>query len=68
MFVVAGTGDSSVLNEVRVPIIRRGLCRQPSVYGTQFTDAMICAGYPEGQKDTCQVSKSSFVITLYLLR
>ena len=50
-----GTADPRRLNQVRVPIIDRGTCKKPNWYWRKFTDVMLCAGYPEGGKDSCQV-------------
>ncbi|KAI4457443.1 tryptase-related [Holotrichia oblita] len=44
---------SNVLREVDVPVISNMECRSTG-YGRRITDNMICAGYPEGQKDACQ--------------
>ncbi|PSN57576.1 hypothetical protein C0J52_00497 [Blattella germanica] len=45
---------SDVLNEVSVPIMSNKECRM-TAYGTKkITDNMMCAGYPEGKKDSCQ--------------
>jgi len=48
-----GSGTFPVdLHEVEVPIVSRSICE--STYGSDFTQNMICAGYSEGKKDTCQ--------------
>ncbi|KAK9758611.1 Trypsin [Popillia japonica] len=44
---------SNVLREVDVPVISNMDCRNTG-YGRRITDNMICAGYPQGQKDACQ--------------
>lgn len=46
---------SSVLREVDVPIMSNNDCRRTG-YGHRITDNMMCAGYPQGTKDSCQVS------------
>ncbi|KAI0240908.1 Transmembrane protease serine 3, partial [Lamellibrachia satsuma] len=48
------TGDNSVLRQVRVPIIDRNTCNGTDYYGGTVTDVMMCAGYPQGGKDSCQ--------------
>ena len=48
-------GNDDILLYARVPIIDRGICLRPDWYGNHMTDNMMCAGYPQGGKDTCQV-------------
>lgn len=65
--VVAGWGrtdeskaPSNELRKVQVPILSLEDCRQNSGYvSSRITDNMMCAGYHEGQKDSCQVRKGS---------
>merc|ERR1719369_14591 len=40
------------LQKVEVPVVSDEECREP--YGDQVQDNMICAGVPEGGKDSCQ--------------
>ncbi|MCP4404574.1 MAG: serine protease [bacterium] len=40
------------LREVTVPIVASSTCN--SVYGGDITANMLCAGYPQGGKDSCQ--------------
>jgi hypothetical protein len=49
-----GTGDSTVLLQVAVPIVTQTQCSQRAYYGSKITDNMICAGYTDGGKDACQ--------------
>ncbi|CAH0554048.1 unnamed protein product [Brassicogethes aeneus] len=44
---------SNRLREVEVPIMSNADCTKTG-YGNRITDNMICAGYPEGKKDSCQ--------------
>ncbi len=46
---------SNYLIKVSVPVVSRSSCQ--SVYKSEFTitDNMICAGFKEGGKDSCQV-------------
>lgn len=44
------------VNEVEVPVLNRDLCNQWLEHrDLNVTEGMICAGYPEGGKDACQV-------------
>ena len=58
MSVVTGWGDlgngsyPKELHEVRVPIVSLSLCK--GSYGAEITGRMICAGFPQGGKDSCQ--------------
>ena len=48
-----GSADyPATLHEVEVPIVSNAACR--TAYGDAITDAMLCAGVPEGGKDSCQ--------------
>jgi len=49
-----------VLQQVMVPIIDRDTCNQAEWYDGRVDDSMICAGYAEGGKDTCQVVSRMF--------
>ncbi len=42
----------AALHEVEVPIVSNSDCQIP--YGSAITEAMLCAGLPEGGKDSCQ--------------
>lgn len=44
------------LQEVNVPIMSNTDCKKTG-YGNRITDNMLCAGYPKGMKDSCQVCK-----------
>ena len=51
------------MNEVIVPILGREMCnlwflQNKLEHTVNVTDGMICAGYPEGGKDACQVRLS----------
>ena len=48
-----GSGDfPAALHEVEVPIVSNAECT--TAYGGAITNAMLCAGLPEGGKDSCQ--------------
>jgi len=42
------------LHNVTVPVISNTDCNAPASYNGGVTSAMLCAGYPEGEKDSCQ--------------
>lgn len=42
-----------IVNEVEVPIVRRGQCDQ-WLENLTVSDGMVCAGYEDGGKDACQ--------------
>ncbi|XP_062702305.1 trypsin-1 isoform X1 [Aedes albopictus] len=50
----SGGSVSPTLQEVTVPIMSNEDCKNTSYSGDQITDNMMCAGYPEGMKDSCQ--------------
>lgn len=41
------------LQGVVVPFVPNSICSQPRSYGSKIDRTMLCAGYPEGQKDSC---------------
>ena len=49
--LASGGNTPQMLQYVDVPLITNDQCAQ--AYG-KITEAMICAGYPEGGKDACQ--------------
>ena len=51
----AGVGSPDQLLQVMVPIVSNEVCNRPESYDGQITDTMVCAGYEEGGKDSCQV-------------
>ncbi|KXJ30135.1 CUB and peptidase domain-containing protein 2 [Exaiptasia diaphana] len=48
----AGGADPRVLMQVSVPIVSRRKCQNS--YPGQIDDSMICAGYDQGGRDSCQ--------------
>lgn len=52
----AGGSSPDVLQQVMVPTINRDKCNEPGWYEGEVTEQMICAGYEEGGKDSCQVN------------
>ncbi|HEY3006423.1 MAG TPA: serine protease [Kribbellaceae bacterium] len=49
------TGPYDRFMAVKAPVLSDAVCSQPGVYGADFVpDGEICAGYPDGGKDSCQ--------------
>lgn len=42
------------LREVTVPIMSNRDCKKTG-YNSRITENMLCAGFPDGKKDSCQV-------------
>lgn len=54
--LLAASEYEPAVNEVTVPVLGREVCNAWLVHrDLNVTDGMICAGYPEGGKDACQV-------------
>lgn len=54
--MIADSEYEPAVNEVKVPVLERKLCNRWLEHrDLNVTDGMICAGYPEGKKDACQV-------------
>lgn len=54
-----GGGVPSVLQVVQVPIIENGVCQemfQTAGHNKKILDSFLCAGYANGQRDSCEVS------------
>lgn len=51
-----GGFEPTVLQGVDINIVSREVCME--AYGNDITEQMICAGVPEGGKDSCNVSKN----------
>lgn len=43
------------LQQVMVPLIDRDVCNSEEWYGGRIDNTMVCAGYEEGGRDSCQV-------------
>ena len=63
--MAAGGSSPAELQQVMLPIIDREVCNQPSWYDGAIDDSMVCAGYAEGGRDTCQVMPRIFIDRLY---
>lgn len=44
----------NLLNKVEVPLVSTAECNAATAYGGDITDRMMCAGLPQGGKDSCQ--------------
>lgn len=55
--VKEGGPVSHTLQEVTVPILSNAECRSMKYPSRRITDNMLCAGFKEGGKDSCQVSR-----------
>lgn len=54
--IVAGWGDTCVLRDVKVSIMTNLDCvRGTSYVSGMITENMMCAGYVDGEEDSCQV-------------
>lgn len=49
-----GGNTNQILHEVTVPIMSNKECRKSNYGAKRISDNMLCAGYPEGKKDSCQ--------------
>lgn len=50
-----GSGASHIIQEVYVPIMSNEECKKTGYGEKRITQNMMCAGYPDGGKDSCQV-------------
>lgn len=54
-FAIESGDISASLQEVVVPILSNSECRKSGYGSTRITDNMLCAGFKDGEKDSCQV-------------
>ena len=53
---------SCILQQVEVPVMSNTDCKKNTKYNDKMiSDNMMCAGYPDGMKDSCQVSTISIL-------
>lgn len=50
---------SDVLRKVDVPLMTQEECQKAGYPAGRITDNMVCAGYPKGLKDACQVGNAA---------
>lgn len=60
-----GWATEPVLRKVNVPLVTQQECNSAQSYNGRVTDQMMCAGLPEGGKDSCQGDSGG---PLYLTR
>lgn len=61
--VVAGGGVPSILQEVQVPIIENQVCQdmfETAGHTKTILSSFLCAGYANGQRDSCEVRTYNF--------
>lgn len=49
-----GGSGPNVMHEVDVPLVSNATCNAPAAYDGRITDNMLCAGFPQGGRDSCQ--------------
>merc|ERR1712168_963649 len=71
MFLVSGWGAvreggraPDTLQQVMVPHFNHDKCAKILAYRNRIPDTVICAGYPEGGKDSCQGDSGGPLVTL----
>lgn len=55
----SGGSTANVLQEVIVPIMSNEECKKTAYGEKRILPNMLCAGHPEGGKDSCQVRVNS---------
>lgn len=58
LYFVIGGGVPSVLQEVQVPVIENRVCQemfQTAGHSKVILSSFLCAGYANGQRDSCEV-------------
>lgn len=56
----SGGSTANVLQEVTVPIMSNEECKKTAYGDKRILPNMLCAGHPEGGKDSCQVCAHFF--------
>jgi hypothetical protein len=55
LYVFAGGRLSAILQKLEVPVIGIHECHESMVSAFNINEKQLCAGYPEGKRDACQV-------------
>lgn len=50
----SGGAYPDILQHVELPLVSNATCNEPQSYNGAITEQMLCAGYPDGGKDSCQ--------------
>ena len=61
----SGGGVPNILHQVSVPVMDNDSCQEmfdTSGHKKKIRDSFLCAGYKEGEKDSCEVSLSVIVV------
>lgn len=71
---IAGWGNKKLhtateprLLHVSVPLVSKDKCNQIKSYGGVITDNMVCAGFEQGGKDTCEGDSGGIYTPLVML-
>lgn len=65
-----GGGVPSVLQVVQVPIIENNVCQemfQTAGHNKKILESFLCAGYANGQRDSCEVSVGNVIVIKELI-
>lgn len=65
LFAIEQGDISANLQEVVVPILSNSECRKTGYGSSRITDNMLCAGFKDGEKDSCQVFDDSIRIRVF---
>lgn len=71
---IAGWGNEKVngpvhgtLHEAAIPVVTQQECNKPESYCGAINDDLVCAGYEQGGKDTCEGDSGGNLMVSYLV-